>query len=112
MSVQSVPESGRCRVDEGWPRHSMDEETPPASARQEPTQPGEKRPVTGPQRRAVHLTAEHRHLMAKHDDFDGQLAIVTPKEPDQLENPDERRVQKGQRHNQVWSSSRYRRKSR
>jgi hypothetical protein len=35
--------------------------------------------------------------VAKHDDFDAQLAIVTPKEPDQPENPDEREVQKGQR---------------
>ena len=76
------------------------------------TQPGEKRPVTGPQRRASHPTTQDRHLVAKHNDFDGQLVIVTPKEPGQLENPDERQVQKGQRHSQVWSPSRYRRKSR
>jgi hypothetical protein len=75
----------------------LDEEKPPASARKEPTRPGEKRQVTGPQRWASHPTTQDCHLVAKHDDFDAQLAIVTPKEPDQPENPDEREVQKGQR---------------
>jgi len=73
-------------------RLGLDEEPSPASARYEPTQPGENRPVTGPQHWPGHLTTQDRHLVAKHDDFDGQLAIVTPKEPDQLENSDERQV--------------------
>ena len=70
----------------------LDEETSSPTREQERTQPGKKRPVTRPQRRARHLTTQDRHLVTKHGDFDGQLAIVTPKEPHQLENPDERQV--------------------
>jgi len=45
-----------------------------------PTQPDEQRPIAGSQRRAVHLTAEHRHFVAEHDDFNRQFMVITPKE--------------------------------
>ncbi len=60
----------------------MDEEPPEAPTAKEPAEPGERRPVTGSQRRAVHLTPEHRHFVAEHADFDRQFFVVTPKEPE------------------------------
>jgi len=71
----------------------LDEELPQASAAEEPTQYGQQRPVARLQRRAGHLTAQHRHLVTEHDQFDRQIFVVTPEEPEQLENPDERQVE-------------------
>ena len=83
----------------------LDEEPPPAPAAKEPAQPGEQRPVAGSQRRAGHLAAEDRHLVAEHDDFDRQFVVVTPREPEQLEDSDERQVEEGQRHGPASSPS-------
>jgi len=60
----------------------LNEEPPEAPAAKEPAQPSEQRPVAGSQCRAVHLTPEHRHFVAEHDDFDRQFFVVTPKEPE------------------------------
>ena len=76
----------------------LDEEPPQASTAEEPTQSGEQRPVRWSQRRAGHLAAQHRHLVAEHDDLDRQFFVVTPEEPEQLEDSDERQVEEGQRH--------------
>ena len=43
--------------------------------------------------------------MAEHDDFDRQFVAVTPEEPEQLEDSDERQVQEGQRHGPASSLS-------
>jgi hypothetical protein len=67
----------------------LDEESPQASAPKEPTQSGEQRPVIGPQRRARHLAVEHRHLMANHDDLDGEFFLFIPAESNQLEQANE-----------------------
>jgi len=65
---------------------------------EKPTQPGEQRPIAGSQRRAGHLTAEQRHFVAEHDDFNRQFMVITPKESEYLESPDKRKVEEGQRH--------------
>jgi len=76
----------------------LGEESSQPSATEESAQTGEQRPVTGTKLRAGHLAAEHRHLVAEHDDFGRQFIAVTPQEPEQMEDPDERQVEEGQRH--------------
>ena len=44
------------------------------------TQSGKQRPVAGPTGRG-YLVVQHRHFVAKHDDFDRQFVAVTPQEP-------------------------------
>jgi len=89
----------------------LDKEPPQAPATKESAQPGEQRPVAGPQRRTGHLAAEHRHLVTEHDDFDRQFVAVTPGEAEQLERSDECEVQEGQRHGPASSLFSRRRKS-
>lgn len=55
-----------------------DEEPPPASATEESAQSGDR----WSQRRAGHLAAKHRHLVAEHHDLDRQFFAVTPEEPE------------------------------
>jgi hypothetical protein len=58
----------------------LNEETSSASPREESAQPGEKCSVGWPQRRTGHLATEHCHLMAKHDDLDGEFTAFIAKE--------------------------------
>lgn len=60
----------------------LDEEPSDTPATKEPAESGEQGSIAGPQRRAIHLTSEHRHLVAEHDDFDRQFFPVTPEEPE------------------------------
>jgi hypothetical protein len=47
---------------------------------EEPTKPGEQCSVGWSQRRTDHLAAEHCHLVAKHDDLDGEFTVFIAKE--------------------------------
>ena len=67
----------------------LDEEVSAASARKQPAQPGEHSPISRPQSRTFHLPAQEGNLVAKHDDFDGQLLLAAPREPDLLKQTDE-----------------------
>ena len=58
----------------------LDEEPPQTPTAKEPAQPGEQRPVAGPQRQAGYLAAEHGHLMTEHDDLDREFALLRAKE--------------------------------
>ena len=64
----------------------------------ESAQSGEQCSIAGSKGRAGHLAAKDRHLMAEHDDLDGQLPVFPPREPDQLKHSDEGQVKEGQRH--------------
>ena len=88
-------------------RLGLDEEPSLVPTAEEPTQPGKQRPVAGPQSRTGHLAAEHRYFVSEHDDFDRQVSVVTPDEPEQLEYSDERQVEERQRHDSVSSSLRF-----
>jgi len=50
------------------------------------------------------LTTKDRHLVAKHDDFDRQLVLVSL-ETQQLEDPQERHIEERQGHGPSWASS-------
>ncbi len=58
----------------------LDEDPAQTPTAKEPAQPGEQRPVAGPQRRAGHLATEHGHLMTEHDDLDREFALLRAKE--------------------------------
>jgi hypothetical protein len=51
----------------------LDEEPPATVPIKEPTQPGEQSPIGRPEGRLDHLATEH-------DEFDGQILVVTPTE--------------------------------
>src|SRR6202034_4013819 len=38
------------------------------------------------ERRTVHQSSQHRHLVVQHDDLDPQVAVLTAGEPDYLEH--------------------------
>ncbi len=58
----------------------LDEEPPATAPIKEPTQPGEQSPIGRPEGRSDHLATEHGNLMTEHDEFDGQILVVTPTE--------------------------------
>jgi hypothetical protein len=72
----------------------LDEEASRATTEEQSPQGGEHSPVGRLKHRAVDLSSEHRHLVAQHDDFDRQIGVRTAREPYQLEDADERPVQK------------------
>ena len=56
--------------------------------------------------------AQDRNLVAKHDDFDGEVLLLTPREPNQLERTDEGNVEEGECHAPSSSSVSRQQKSR
>jgi hypothetical protein len=58
----------------------LDEETSLANPRKEPVEPGEQCSVRRPKCRACHLAPEDCHLMAKHDDLDGEFTAFMARE--------------------------------
>jgi hypothetical protein len=73
-----------------------DEEASLASSRQKPTQSGEYRSIRWSQGRTDHLVAKDGDLVAKDDDLDGQVLLLTPRETYQLEHADEGKVEEGE----------------
>ena len=70
-------------------------ELPPG---EQPAESREERSVAWLQSRTYNLAPENRHLMAEHDDFDGEIVSVTSSETDQLERPDEGEIQEREGH--------------
>jgi len=90
----------------------LDKEPSSASRRQEPAQSSEDCSVHGPQCRTRHLSSQDRNLVAKHDDFDCEVLLLTPREPNQLERTDESDVEEGECHAPSSSSVSRQQKSR
>jgi hypothetical protein len=76
----------------------LDKEPSSASRRQDPAQSSEDGSVHGPQCRTRHLSSQDRNLVAKRDDFDGEVLLLTAREPNQLERTDESDVEEGECH--------------
>src|SRR5271165_7231688 len=89
----------------------LDEEPPQPAAIKESTEAGEERPVRRSQRRVGHLPAEHHHLMAEHDDLNGQFAALRATESEQLYESEERQIHEGQSHSPASTESSHPRKS-
>jgi hypothetical protein len=76
----------------------LEEEPTRAPTGEESAQSGEQRPVRWSEHRAGHLATQDDDFVAEHDDLDGQFLAATQEEPEQVEDPDERDIEKGQRH--------------
>jgi hypothetical protein len=79
----------------------LDEEPSATAPIKEPAQPGEQCPIGRPEGRSDHLTTEHGNFVSEHDDFNRQLVAVAATEEHQLEDSDEREVEKRQGHGPV-----------
>ena len=83
----------------------LDEEPMKLRPGDQPAEAGKERSIRGSQSGAGHLPTEDGHLVAEHDDLDGQIAAVTPAQAEQLEDPDEGEIEKRQSHGSVsWFS--------
>jgi hypothetical protein len=71
----------------------LDKEAPSASSRQKSAQSSEHCPILWLQGWTGHLAAQDPHLVAEHDDLDGQVLLPPTGETDQLEHPDESKVE-------------------
>jgi len=69
-----------------------------ANLRHQPAQPGEDHSVGGPQYRTGHLAAQDRDLVSEHHDLNGRFVLFGAAEPEQLEHPNEGRVEIGKCH--------------
>ena len=54
-------------------------------AADQPAEPGKECSIRGSQRRARHLPSQDGNLMAKHNDFDGQIRFVGPLKVEDLD---------------------------
>jgi hypothetical protein len=70
------------------------QQTPSTTGRQQSAQPGQDRPVRGPQPRTNNLPSQDRDFVAEHDHLDRQLVRSAPLEPEQLKQANERQVQR------------------
>jgi hypothetical protein len=82
-------------------RLGLDKDPAPAIPRQQPSQPRKQCSIAWLQEGADNLSVEHRHLVAKHHDLDGEVATFRASQPKHLEQPDERNVEEGQGHGAV-----------
>jgi len=79
----------------------LDEVPTPVIPRQQPIQPPEQRSIAWLHERAGPLATQHRRLVAKNHDLDGEVVTVRSAQPKQLEQSDECQVEERQGHGAV-----------
>ena len=82
----------------------LDEEMPETLVGEQSRQPGQHRSICRLERRSVDLASEDRHLMAQHQDFNGEIDIAASGEPDQLEDAAERPVEEREGHRSMLAA--------
>ena len=70
----------------------LDEEVPETMAWEQPLELCQYRPILRIERRSWYLASEDRHLVAKHDDLDGEIRVAAAEETDELEDAADRSV--------------------
>ena len=93
--VQRLATRSRCQAQKSC---RLDEEVPETLAGEQSCQSGQHRSICWLERRAVHLASEDRHLVAQHDDFDGEVRISATDEADQLKYAAVRPVEEREGH--------------
>jgi hypothetical protein len=73
-------------------RLGSDQEMAGARRRAAPGQAGEQSAIRWSERRPLHLTAEHRHLVAEDDDLDGQFVAIAAEKSDELKDSEKSEV--------------------
>jgi hypothetical protein len=76
----------------------LDGESSSASGQKKPGQSSEHCSIRWLQGRTRHLFAQDDNLVTKHDDFDSQVLLTSPRKADQLEEADKGGVQEGECH--------------
>ena len=76
----------------------LDEEASASSAGEQSCEPRQHRSVRRLQRRSVDLASKDCHLVAQHDDLDGEIHVIATGEPDELEDAAERPVEEREGH--------------
>ncbi|HVA07388.1 MAG TPA: hypothetical protein VNG12_11670 [Acidimicrobiales bacterium] len=61
-------------------------------------------PGSGPQSGSVDLAAQHRHLVAQHDDLDRQIVLSAAREADKLGHANERQVEERVHHRGILAA--------
>lgn len=89
----------------------LDEEVPESPAGEQTCEPRQNRSVGRLQCRSVNLAPEDRHLVAQHDDLDGEIRVTAPNESDELEDTAERPVEEREGHRRMLVASEPRRQS-
>jgi hypothetical protein len=89
----------------------LDEEVSEMLAGEQSCESRHHRPVRRVQRRSVDLAPQYRHLVAQHDDLDGEIGVTTEDESDQLEDAAERLVEEREGHGRMLAAPESRRQS-
>jgi hypothetical protein len=84
----------------------LDEEPVTLGPQQQADQSGEQCPIGWAERRPRYLATQDCDLVAEDDDLDGQVRSVAALQSEEGEGPDERQIEKGQRHHQPSSFNR------
>jgi hypothetical protein len=75
-----------------------DEEAPESTTREQSYESRQHRPVRRLERRSVDLASEECHLVAQHDDLDGEIGVASANESDELEGAAERQTEEREGH--------------
>lgn len=71
----------------------LDEEAPESPAGEQRCEPHQNRSVGRLQCRSVDLASEDRHLVAQHDDLDGEICVTATDQSDEPQDTAERPVE-------------------
>jgi len=76
----------------------------------QPCETGKERSIRGSQSGASHLPAKDSHLVAEHDNLDGQIGMVGPLQSEDLHGPEEDEIDEREGHGPFSRSRPLRRK--
>ncbi len=79
----------------------LDEEVPESPAGEQTCEPRQNRSIRRLQRRPVDLASEDCHLVAQHDDLDGEIRVTATDQSDELQDTAERPVE--EREGRRWT---------
>ena len=89
----------------------LDEEVPESPAGEQTCEPRQNRSVGRLQCRSVDLASEDRHLVAQHDDLDGEIRVTATDQSDELQDTAERPVEGREGHRWMLAAPESRRQS-
>ena len=89
----------------------LDEEAPETLAGEQSREPSQHRSIRRLQHRLVDLASEDCHLVAQHDDLDGEIRVAVTDESDELKDTAERPVEEREGHRWMLSAPESRRQS-
>ncbi|MDA8354802.1 MAG: hypothetical protein M0Z95_00510, partial [Actinomycetota bacterium] len=82
----------------------LDEEVSESTTGEQSCQSGQHRSICRCERQSLDLASEDRHLMAQHDDLDGEVRISATDEADQLKYAAERQVEEREGHRSMLAA--------